>query len=86
MKRNARRITKIFEGLKKLDFTTRNILATQAIADSLTYIFNRSTILSSFLDVSKIARVIPALKCRHRNMPGNYAPISIFLSISKIME
>ena len=62
------------------------ILATQAIADSLTFIFNHSTILSSFLDEWKIATVIPVLKSRHRNISRNYAPISIFLAISKIME
>ena len=62
------------------------ILATQAKADSSTYIFNHSTIVSSFLDEWKIATVIPVLKSRHPNMPGNYAPISIFSAISKIME
>ena len=61
-------------------------MAASAIADSLTYIFNQAITLASFLDEWKIARVIPLFKSGHRNMPGNYWPISILPAISKIME
>ena len=61
-------------------------MAAPAIADSLTYIFNQAITLPSFPDEWKIARVIPLFKSGHRNMPGNYRPISILPAISKIME
>ena len=61
-------------------------MATSAIADSLTYMFNQAFTLSSFPDEWKIAKVIPLFKSGHRNMPGNYRPISILPAISKIME
>ena len=52
-------------------------MAAPAIADSLTYIFNQAITLAFFPDEWKIARVIPLFKSGHRNMPGNYRPISI---------
>ena len=61
-------------------------MAAPAIADSLTNIFNQAITLASFPDEWKIARVIPLFKSGHRNMPGNYRPISILPAISKIME
>ncbi len=61
-------------------------IAAPAITDSLTYIFNQAITLSSFPDDWKMARVIPLYKNGHRNIPGNYRPISILPTISKIME
>ena len=61
-------------------------MAAPAIADSLTYTFNQAITLASFPDEWKIARVIPLFKSGHRNMPGDYRPISILPAISKIME
>ena len=61
-------------------------IAAPAIADSLTYIFNQAITLSSFPDEWKMARVIPLYKNGHRNIPGNYRPISILPAIRKIME
>ena len=62
-------------------------IAALVIADSLTYIFNQPIALSSFPDKWKMARVIPLYnKSGHRNIPGNYRPISILPTISKIME
>ena len=61
-------------------------IAAPAIADSLTYIFNQAITLSSFPDDWKMARVIPLYKNGHQNIPGNYRPISILPTISKIME
>ena len=61
-------------------------IAALVIADSLTYIFNQAITLSSFPDELKMARVIPLYKSGHRNIPGNYRPISILPTISKIME
>ena len=61
-------------------------IAAPAIADSLTYIFNQAITLSSFPDDRKMARVIPLYKNGHQNIPGNYRPISILPTISKIME
>ena len=61
-------------------------IAAPAIADSLTYIFNQAITLSSFPYEWKMARVIPLYKNGHRNLPGNYRPISVLPTISKIME
>ena len=61
-------------------------IAAPAITDSLTYIFNQAITLSSFPDDWQMARVIPLYKDGHRNIPGNYRPISILPTISKIME
>ena len=61
-------------------------IAAAAIADSLTYIFNQVITLSSFPYEWKMARVIPLYKNGHRNLPGNYRPISVLPTISKIKE
>ena len=61
-------------------------MAVPAIADSLTYIFNQSVTLSSFPNDWKMARVIPLYKDGHRNIPGNYRPISVLPTISKIIK
>jgi hypothetical protein len=61
-------------------------IAAPAISDSLTFIFNQAITLSSFPNEWKMARVIPLYKNGHRNIPGNYRPISVLPAISKIME
>jgi retron-type reverse transcriptase len=61
-------------------------LASPVISVTLTYIFNQSITLFSFPDEWKVARVLPLYKRGHRNIPGNYRPISILTVISKIME
>lgn len=63
-------------------------IATPAIAASLTYIFHQAIItVSSFPDESKIAIiVIPLHKSGHRNITGNYRPVSILPAITKTME
>ena len=47
---------------------------------------NQAVTLSSFPYKWKMARVIPLYKNGHRNLPGNYWPISVLPTISKIME
>ena len=61
-------------------------IASSAIADSLTRIFNQAITLSSFLDKWKTARVIPLYKNGQRNLAENYRPIPVLPVISKIME
>ena len=61
-------------------------VASQAIADSLTHIFNQAITLSSFPDEWKTARVIPLYKNGQRNLAGNYRPISVLPVISKNTE
>ena len=56
-------------------------IAAPAISDSLTLIFNQTITLSSFPD-----EVIPLYKNGQRNNPGNYSPISVLPTNSKIME
>ena len=59
-------------------------IAAPAIANSLTYIFNQAITLSSFPYEWKMAR--PLYKNGHQNLPGNYRPISVLPTISKVME
>ena len=61
-------------------------IASPAISDSLTRIFNQAITLSLFPDEWKTARVIPLYKNGQRNVAGNYRPISVLPAISKIME
>ena len=61
-------------------------IASPAISDSLTHIFNQAITLSSFPGEWKMARVIPLYKNGQRNVAGNYRPISVLPAISKIME
>ena len=61
-------------------------IASPAISDSLTHIFNQAIALSLFPDEWKTARVIPLYKNGQRNVAGNYRPISVLPAISKIME
>ena len=61
-------------------------IAAPIISDSLTYTFNQAIILCTFPNEWKIARVIPLFKNGHRNLPGNYRPISVLPAISKVME
>ena len=56
-----------------------------AIADSLTYIFNQAIALSSFADEWKMARVVPLYKGGQQNILGNYRPISVLPTISKVI-
>ena len=61
-------------------------IASPAISDSLTHIFNQAITLSLFPNEWKTARVIPLYKNDQRNVAGNYRPISVLPAISKIME
>ena len=61
-------------------------LAAPVISETLTYIFNQCITLSVFPDEWKTARIIPLYKNGHRNLPGNYRPISILPVVSKIIE
>ena len=61
-------------------------LSAPIVCDTLTYIFNQSITHCIFPNEWKMARVIPIFKNGKRNLPGNYRPISILPSISKIME
>ena len=60
-------------------------LAAPVISDSLTLIFNLSITLY-FPDEWKTAEVIPLYENGQRNIPRNYRPISVLLTINKIMD
>ncbi|EFP04018.1 hypothetical protein CRE_27617 [Caenorhabditis remanei] len=57
-----------------------------SIALPLSLIFNQSIRSGSLPDVWKTAIVIPIYKKGSRSDPGNYRPISLTCSISKVME
>ena len=56
------------------------------IAESLSYIFNRSIVTGIFPDEWKYAKVVPIHKQGKRNCPDNYRPISIVSVVAKVFE
>ncbi|CAB4029666.1 Hypothetical predicted protein, partial [Paramuricea clavata] len=56
------------------------------IAESLSYIFNRSIVSGVFPDEWKHAKVVPIHKQGKRNCPDNYRPISIVSVVAKVFE
>jgi hypothetical protein len=56
------------------------------IAESLSYIFNRSIVSGIFPDEWKHAKVVPIHKQGKRNCPDNYRPISIVSVVAKVFE
>ena len=56
------------------------------IAKPLSYIFNKSLSQGIFPDIMKIAEVVPLHKSGNPHMIDNYRPISLLMTISKILE
>ena len=60
--------------------------ATPVIAKSICHIINLSIMTGMFPSILKQARVIPIFKAGDKEDPGNYRPISILPTLSKIIE
>ena len=56
------------------------------VVEPLQLIFNKSLELGVFPDRMKIAKVIPLFKSKSRELASNYRPISLLLTLSKILE
>ena len=56
------------------------------IAIPLEIVFNQSIERGTFPDTMKLAEVVPLHKNKSRSEPGNYRPISLLPTISKILE
>ena len=56
------------------------------IAVPLEIVFNLSIECGTFPDKMKLAEIVPLYKCKSRLEPGNYRPISLLPTISKILE
>ena len=56
------------------------------IAVPLEIVFNVSIESGIFPDKMKLAEIVPLYKCKSRLEPGNYRPISLLPTISKILE
>ena len=56
------------------------------ISPILTDIFNLSIRTGIFPDIMKLAEVVPLFKAKERTYPENYRPISLLMTISKILE
>ena len=56
------------------------------ISSPLSHIINLSLPLGCVPDEMKTARVIPLYKKKSKTDPGNYRPVSILTSVSKILE
>ena len=59
--------------------------AAEIITPSITHIVNKSIEQGQFPNDLKIARVIPLYKKGSKQDPGNYRPVSILSSLSKIL-
>ena len=66
------------------NFILKRIIS--SIADPLTHIFNRSILSGTFPKQMKIAKIIPLFKKGDDLDTGNYRPISLLSSLSKILE
>ena len=58
----------------------------ESIAQPLCYIFNKSLSQGVFPDIMKLAEVIPLHKNGDTHLVDNYRPISLLMTISKILE
>ena len=61
-------------------------LVKKEIAVSLEIVFNQSIVCGIFLDKMKLAEVVPLYRSKSRIEPGNYRPILLLPTISKILE
>ena len=66
-----------------------NILLKEIIdplANVLVDVFNKSMVKGIFPSVMKLAEVVPLYKSKERYLENNYRPISLLMTISKILE
>ena len=58
----------------------------QNITKPLTLLINRSLLEGKFPQAMKLADVCPLFKCKDRTDPNNYRPISLLMTLSKLLE
>ena len=58
----------------------------EPILPALDYIVNKSPKLAQFPTVMRLAEVLPLFKSGKSEIIGNYRPISLLMTISKILE
>ena len=66
-----------------------NILLKKIVSDIapvLSDIFNQLIVTGIFPDIMKLAEVVPLFKAKDRALTENYRPISLLITISKILE
>ena len=66
-----------------------NILLKEIIdplANVLVDVFNKSMVTGIFPSVMKLAEIVPLYKSKERYLENNYRPISLLMTISKILE
>ena len=56
------------------------------IVNPLTYLFNKSMSKGMFPKAMKRSEVVPLYKGKSREMPKNYRPISLLITISKVLK
>ena len=61
-------------------------LIKSTISDNLACLFNQSMAEGIFPDQMKLAEVVPLFKSKERFLLNNYRPISLLITISKILE
>ena len=61
-------------------------ISAHLISSSLTDIFSCRTLMNTFPDDLKVAKVVPIFKAGAKDDPGNYRPISILSSVARVFE
>ena len=57
-----------------------------SIVQPLTIIFNKSLTEGKFPDLMKLADIVPIHKAKEKYLTTNYRPISLLITISKLLE
>ena len=71
-----------------IDNISNNLLKklSEALLTPLEILFNRSLLEGVFPKWMKMAEVIPLYKCKERDLLTNYRPISLLITVSKVLE
>ena len=56
------------------------------IAPILVYVFNESIVKGIFPESMKLAHIVPLYKGKEKYLPENYRPISLLITLSKLLE
>ena len=87
---NASEIEKIIDHLPNKSSSGHdgisNILLKKSLSHPLGIIFNQSIASGCFPDMMKVSEIIPLYKGKEEDQVVNYRPVSLLMTISKILE
>ena len=58
----------------------------ESIAPALSIVFNKSMVAGEFLNIMKLAEIVPLYKGKEHYLETNYRPISLLTTMSKVLE